>query len=300
MGISTATQRKALTIVLAVIVIASLIMLAASLSQVKFEGGKPFSFSFNASSPEATADGSSVRVRNEWKKIVFILIWIMLPLSLLSLIIWPKDIKRALQLVLRVLVSVLVLYYIITLVGPKLIRLSLLNREGATETAAPDLTGNFPPFGPLNAPWWSTFLFIFIGLAALALLIWWLNGKIKIWRYRYNIKGSRLPELAGLAGAAAADIRSGMSLQNVILRCYRDMGNLLSERKKVLFSKVMTAREFEMKLSSVGVKDEHVNRLTRLFELVRYGGRNVSKAEEHEAIACLEAIEQEYDNPDSP
>jgi len=152
------------------------------------------------------------------------------------------------------------------------------------------LNGNFLNVDPLNAPWWGTFLFIFMGLAALALLIWWLNGKI----WRYNIKGSHLPELGALAGAAAADIRSGMSLKNVVLRCYRDMSNLLSEHKKILFPKVMTAREFERKLSQVGVKDEHVSRLTRLFELVRYGGRDVSKEEEHEAIACLEAIEQEY------
>ena len=56
----------------------------------------------------------------------------------------------------------------------------------------------------------------------------------------------------------------------------------------------MTPREFEQYLANSGLADAHIRRLTRLFESVRYGAGPPSNAEEREAMACLNAIAQEY------
>jgi hypothetical protein len=56
----------------------------------------------------------------------------------------------------------------------------------------------------------------------------------------------------------------------------------------------MTPREFEQYLSQSGLRDEHIQQLTHLFESVRYGARVPGQREEAEAITCLTAIVQAY------
>ena len=55
-----------------------------------------------------------------------------------------------------------------------------------------------------------------------------------------------------------------------------------------------TPREFATHLRKRGMKDEHVDRLTRIFETVRYGGRS-GVGFVDEAIACLESIQRAYE-----
>jgi hypothetical protein len=56
----------------------------------------------------------------------------------------------------------------------------------------------------------------------------------------------------------------------------------------------MTPREFEQHLAEAGLGDDHIRRLTRLFESVRYGSNIPTKAEEEEALSCLNAIAEAY------
>jgi hypothetical protein len=56
----------------------------------------------------------------------------------------------------------------------------------------------------------------------------------------------------------------------------------------------MTPREFERYLAAVGVQDSHIRRLTRLFELARYGSGVPGEREEREALACLTTIAETY------
>ena len=56
----------------------------------------------------------------------------------------------------------------------------------------------------------------------------------------------------------------------------------------------MTPRDFEAHLASRGFRDEHIGRLTRLFETVRYSSSDPGPEAEAEAIACLTAIVNEY------
>jgi hypothetical protein len=52
----------------------------------------------------------------------------------------------------------------------------------------------------------------------------------------------------------------------------------------------MTPREFVRSLTAMGLPELAVQRLTRLFEDVRYGARVTGDQEEGEAIASLTAI----------
>ena len=68
------------------------------------------------------------------------------------------------------------------------------------------------------------------------------------------------------------------------------MSQILSEQRGIRRSATMTPREFEQKLRGAGLPGDDVERLTRLFESVRYGARVPNEHQERQAVACLTAI----------
>ena len=74
------------------------------------------------------------------------------------------------------------------------------------------------------------------------------------------------------------------------MRCYYDMVRVLNEERGITRPRAMTPREFEERLRELGIPDEPVRRLTRLFEEVRYGAKTPGESEEEQAIFCLNAI----------
>jgi hypothetical protein len=95
------------------------------------------------------------------------------------------------------------------------------------------------------------------------------------------------------AGGTVEDIRAGRSFQDAVLRCYKDMSEMLSRKCRIKNAPFLTPREFASALRTQGVEDAHVLRLTALFEQVRYGGRSGNPFV-NEAIACLESIQRAY------
>ena len=79
------------------------------------------------------------------------------------------------------------------------------------------------------------------------------------------------------------------NLRNVVMRAYYDMGRTLSEQG-VQRAEGMTPREFEARMIQAGLPRRDVERLTRLFEEVRYGHVEAGERQKREAIACMEAI----------
>jgi len=102
-----------------------------------------------------------------------------------------------------------------------------------------------------------------------------------------------LEELAKRASATADQIRAGGNLTDAVRHCYKEMVQLLCTKAGVSSIAVLTPREFADVLHARGMQDEHVIRLTSVFEQVRYGGRpGIAFADE--AIACLDAIRSAY------
>jgi hypothetical protein len=85
-------------------------------------------------------------------------------------------------------------------------------------------------------------------------------------------------------------LEAGGELQDVILRCYAQMLDVLKRQRGIRRKEAMTPAEFATWLKAAGLPDRPVTRLTRLFERVRYGGISSGQAEAMEAIDCLNAI----------
>jgi hypothetical protein len=72
------------------------------------------------------------------------------------------------------------------------------------------------------------------------------------------------------------------------------MSEVLRENRNIERRKAMTPREFEEHLTEIGMSDEHTQRLTQLFEGVRYGARPSRGRTVLEARSCLRAIIAAY------
>jgi hypothetical protein len=71
------------------------------------------------------------------------------------------------------------------------------------------------------------------------------------------------------------------------------MSETVSREERIPNFSYFTPREFAARLRSSGMMLAHIDRLTAIFEQVRYGGRS-GGAFVDEAIGCLEAIEEAY------
>jgi len=148
-------------------------------------------------------------------------------------------------------------------------------------------------------PDWAVIL-VAVGAAAAAALI----GAVFVVKIyprlrRGRTDGGLLEELAKRAGAAVDRIRDGADLGDAVRRCYKEMSELLCARANISDAAVLTPREFADALRTRGMRDATVDRLTAIFEQVRYGGR-AGDAFADEAIACLEAIQTAYSPAGSP
>ncbi|WP_420631761.1 DUF4129 domain-containing protein [Candidatus Leptofilum sp.] len=122
----------------------------------------------------------------------------------------------------------------------------------------------------------------------LLLLIW------RWWNYQQELKAfSELPldELRLRALEALLELREGdVPLTDLIRRCYREMVQTVQEQRGVYRERHITPREFEQRLLRSGFPQPPVQRLTRLFEQVRYGNSSVGEREKRQAIDSLEEI----------
>jgi len=94
------------------------------------------------------------------------------------------------------------------------------------------------------------------------------------------------------AAETAMRIRQGRPLQGEVIRCYREMDQLLSKRRRIKPT-YLTPREFAGSLRELGVQSEHIQQLTELFELVRYGKRD-DESMAQQALACLDRLRSVY------
>lgn len=109
-------------------------------------------------------------------------------------------------------------------------------------------------------------------------------------RWRNQLTPAPLAQLAVDADSAVADIQAGGDLANVVLRCYADMTHTLARWRGISRPGGMTPREFAHALSEVGLPRRSIERLTILFENVRYGAIAPAKRDELEAVSCLSEI----------
>ena len=121
--------------------------------------------------------------------------------------------------------------------------------------------------------------------AALILGSSWVAAR---WRdHRSRLRDGKLVwEIDLLAGQTLSAARD----PNLVSRCYREMVDLLSRKERVAHV-ALTPREFANRLRRLGLRTEAIDRLTELFELVRYGHRESSPFADR-AVRTLEEIRE--------
>lgn len=267
----------------------ALVALAAGIGGLTLQPGRPLQLDLPAAGAGGGRGGLDIRLA------LVAFIWFCLIVSAVGLVV-SRSLRRYLLRTLPIyLVYGLLIYLFLSWLW------SQVGAGGGVEVQPPPLTeaGPTPPTlgaAPLEPPafvanppqWLVLGVSLVVGLAVVGAI--WLIAR----RARRPNPEDALGQLAREARSALTSLESGEELRNAVLRCYAEMSRVLGERRGVQRDKTMTPREFEARLAATGVRDEHIRRLTRLFERVRYGGREPGEREEREAVACLSAIVEAY------
>ncbi len=138
---------------------------------------------------------------------------------------------------------------------------------------------NKPPI----SPWFSFFLSL--GIVLLVFLLVW----VLFLRDRLDGADQRVI-LAEIAGQALDEIKAGKDWGDAILNCYGGMLQAVTDNKKMILDESLTPAEFVAFMVRARLPVGPVERLTALFERVRYGGKTASRGEIEEAMTCLADI----------
>lgn len=279
-------RRRRTTLVFAGIAILTLMVLSAGLSGLELQPARPFTIAGQESSRlVGEVPTLSPEVFNLIWQILSLAFALILPFAVIHFFVSPEGRKRVLRNTL--LISLYAIFFL----------LFLRNfRQGVSPLFdnAPNAEGNAEQFSIpdifLNPPPWLIFLIGLLLVGALALLVTYFM------RRRAPVE-SDLQVVAREARIALADLRAGADVNDTILRCYLEMTIALNKARGMQRHHAMTPREFETHLARAGLSIDHVKRLTRLFEAVRYSAHHSNPRDEREAEDCLQAIVEAYGSP---
>jgi len=148
--------------------------------------------------------------------------------------------------------------------------------------------GDTTPQSPPQLPWWVTYL-VATALAVPAVWLGWHFVRRAARRKQTEVSDDSLQDIAA---EAAAELRAGLPFDEVVIRCWARMAEILARRAGGNAPQ-MTPRELASVLTRWGVRHEAVADLTRLFEEVRYGSKADAPRRDR-AIAALAEIEEAY------
>jgi len=205
---------------------------------------------------------------------------------LIGLLMSPEMRKWLLRLALRAAAFYWLLYILATRYREVLAQMAFnfSPASGLPEMGADGAT--IPEFVPPTGASWLSYLVSFV-LISLLLFVGW--QAYTIWR-RLNTATVPMDQLAKIARASLSDLSTGRDSTDVILNCYFRMSDVVNEKKRLDRKESMTPAEFATRLVQAGLPGDAVQRLTRLFESVRYGGHKTSSTMINEAVTCLTTI----------
>lgn len=281
-------RNKTWTILFSLLALAALTVLALSLDGVTFKGAQRIG-------REEAASGSLdaepfVKALGEVSTRSQVIVWVtaFFVVLLVSLLLTPEGRKALLRMFLRAAAFYWMLYYIMKNFGGQFA--DLLNFRGDGEQAATgEAAQTIPPpvFVPPQPTSWLTYLASLL-IVALTLFAAW--RAYVIWRRNFTPAQQPLKEIAEIARASLRDLRDGVDSTDAIMNCYLRMSRAVSEKRQLTRSESMTPAEFALQLERAGLPGDAVQKLTRLFEGVRYGGRRSAPKDVNEAVAALTSI----------
>ncbi|MGC9530570.1 MAG: DUF4129 domain-containing protein [Candidatus Bipolaricaulaceae bacterium] len=265
-------------------IILALGVLAAGLWDAEFQGGRPLAQAF-ALPAAADAQRISESTVALLLRILHVALLASFALCLAVFILVPR--------VRRQLLRALAVGAVLTVAAVLLI--NALFRPAEQWQASPQ--GGLPAGGgvatpgeegtpPPQAPDWAVYAAaacVGVGLA------WWGRRRLAGRRPRRREEG----ELAQVAAEAAAALRGGAAVADVVLRCWIRMVEVVAPQARVDHLPALTPQELADLLHARGFRHQAIDELTRLFEEVRYGHKP-SESRRDRAIAALSTIERAY------
>jgi hypothetical protein len=283
-------MRNRLIVIASIILsLSAIILLATGLSNLQLLPGKdlPSDLTFPESSPSANFGAVGETVFSIFRYL-YLIAWILFPVALIYLLLTKEGRKRLLKELFRVLPFVIIFLlfaqYLRSLIG----KFDMGNEAARNASKFPE-TGLYPSpqeaFIPSSPPW-----AIWIASFAMALLIVFIIGLVVWIVWKRKKKRAPLVRIAEEAQTALDAIESGGDLRNIVIRCYYDMVQALTEFRGIHRGADMTPHEFQQRLVEKGVPREPVRQLTELFEEVRYGQGMPGRYEEQRAVSSLTSI----------
>jgi hypothetical protein len=282
-------NRKRRLLLFCFIILAAILLLATSLHDVHFQPGR------SLVSPETTNSQVLIQAQETlpntplWKILLF---WLAFTINLfLFFYLLPPELrKKILRQMISFSLGILILFIALRY---RLIQLPTLGGNPA-KTAGQAPSGlnsdSLPPaFQPPSITPWMTYLIslgVFLGLLILTWIAyrWWERAQAR--------RHTSLYDIAGIARLSLDDLAAGRDWGDVIIQAYARMNAVVSDKRGLQRQKAATPREYALRLETEGLPAVAVNRLTRLFESVRYGARESNQADINEAVACLNSILQ--------
>jgi hypothetical protein len=283
-------HQKQIPLILLGITILALVLLSGGLSELQFRPGRSLNLLDGlgglcpASSPREL-DEDSLPLGA-----LVLVFWAGLFFSLIFAIISPQYRK----LLLRTFIVMLLLLFVLNILRssepgeivedelePAQVGEESIGQGGEDLSETPDFVSDPPN-------WFMLVVNVVVALL-LAVAFWYL------WRFMRAREDDTQTLLAQQAETALSDLAAGGDLKDVIMRCYASMSQVLYRSRNVRRAEAMTPREFETHLAQIGLQDHYIQRLTRLFESVRYGANAPGEPARREAVDCLRAIVRAYE-----
>jgi hypothetical protein len=277
-------RRQGFLVVYLCAAVGALIVLAASLPRLSFRPGRVFDL--NGGTGLDTSGGAPAHLADlsAWRLVIAAIVVAALAYFVLALLFSSRLRWQLLQQFARVLLVVLLFYLILGWLFGTPQPLPPPPPAEGVPPPPPAVPGEpLPPFVPQPTPW-------LVALVSLALAAPLVAGIWYFWR-----RGRRpASPITTLAQAAIESIQAGGDVHSVVLRCYLEMSEVIGRERGIERERAMTPREFAQHLAASGVRDTHIQQLTRLFEGARYGAQPPSAQDERAAVECLTAIVRAY------
>lgn len=280
-------QKKFTVILLAVLALGALTVLARSLDQIPFNQAQHYRLDTTEKAPMSAQQVHELLTDTPLWKQITVLVLIALMLVLLATLLSPEFRKKLLKMLLRFAIVVAGTFLFLKLYGSRLLDLQqMVTKIG--EQAPPADAQPLPIFQPPQISPTFSYLVSF-GFALLWIALLWIL--YRGWQ-KYVALNTKKPldEIANIARASLRDLSSGRDSSDVIINCYLRMSDVVADKRRLRREIAMTPQEFALRLERAGLPGDAVRRLTRLFEIVRYGDRKSAPKDVSEAVSCLNTI----------
>jgi hypothetical protein len=283
-------QNKVLIIVLAILALGALTVLATGLYQIPFREAQQYSQRETRESGGTSAQD----VINAWMSIPLwkqVVLWVLLSILvvLTGIMMTPEQRKRLFQFFIRTTLTLIGLYYLLKNYGVNLFAALNIQQVAFTDPANPVDVAPAPVFEPPAPSSTATYLISFAFALGFVVAMY---IAYRAWKKYSDANRSPLKEIANIARSSLRDISSGRESSDVIINCYLRMADIVADKRQLQREEAMTPQEFALRLERAGLPGDAVRRLTRLFEMVRYGDRRSGPKEVNEAVSCLNTILQ--------